>query len=271
MLHEIIIKIVVLDINIVVLLISICGLKRPCTHNPSKISPKHIIKVPYMTVGDKCLYDRNISMYQLRDVLMTSRGYCIQIGHDKAKSKSHQRKRLFSSCAVWVMAGMHSGNLPCKSVMRIDLHRDSIFYNCFTLRPAVKHIALQWRHNDHDGVSNHQPHGCLLKRLFRRRSNKTSKLRVTGLCGGNSPGPVNFPHKGPVTQKMFSFNRQSGEYSLCSTLMTMQWTIAHMFLPFHPQISYVNCMLFTFHGREIHPVTTKVGMLLQPGGLIFRT
>ena len=46
---------------------------------------------------------------------------------------------------------------------------------------------LQWRHNECDGVSNHQPHGCLLKRLFRRRSKKTSKLHVTGLCEGNSP------------------------------------------------------------------------------------
>ena len=66
--------------------------------------------------------------------------------------------------------------------------------------------SLHWRHNDHDGVSNHQPHGCLLKLLFRRRSKKTSKLRVTGLCVGNSPGPVNSPHKGPVTRKMFSFD-----------------------------------------------------------------
>ena len=49
---------------------------------------------------------------------------------------------------------------------------------------------LHWRLNNHDGVSNHQPHGCLLNRLFRRRSKKTSKLRVTGLCAGNSPGPV---------------------------------------------------------------------------------
>ena len=65
---------------------------------------------------------------------------------------------------------------------------------------------LHWRHNDNDGVSNHQPHGCLLNRLFRRRSKKTSKLRVTGLCVGNSPGPVNSPHKGPVTRKMFPFD-----------------------------------------------------------------
>ena len=66
--------------------------------------------------------------------------------------------------------------------------------------------TLHWRHNDHDGVSNHQPHGCLLNRLFRRRSKKTSKLRITGLCVGNSPGPVNSPHKGPVTRKMFPFD-----------------------------------------------------------------
>ena len=47
-------------------------------------------------------------------------------------------------------------------------------------------FALHWRHNDHGGVLNHQPHGCLLNRLFRRRSKKSSKLRVTGHCAGNS-------------------------------------------------------------------------------------
>ena len=66
--------------------------------------------------------------------------------------------------------------------------------------------SLHWRHNDHDSVSNHQPHDCLLNRLFRRRSKKTSKLRVTGLCAGNSPGPVNSPHKGPVTREKFPFD-----------------------------------------------------------------
>ena len=39
-----------------------------------------------------------------------------------------------------------------------------------------------------------------------RRSKKTPKLRVTGLWMGNSPGPVNSPHKGPVTRKMFPFD-----------------------------------------------------------------
>ena len=52
---------------------------------------------------------------------------------------------------------------------------------------------LQWRHNGHDGVSIHQPLDCLLKRLFRRRSKKTSKLRLTGLCAWNSPVTGEFP------------------------------------------------------------------------------
>ena len=49
------------------------------------------------------------------------------------------------------------------------------------------HFPLQWRKNERDGVSNHQPHDCLPNRLFRRSSKKTSKLRITGLCEGNSP------------------------------------------------------------------------------------
>ena len=52
--------------------------------------------------------------------------------------------------------------------------------------------SLRWRHNGLDSVSNHQPPGCLLNRLFRRKSKKTSKLRVTGLCAGNSPGTGEF-------------------------------------------------------------------------------
>ena len=53
--------------------------------------------------------------------------------------------------------------------------------------------TLRWRHNRHDGVSNHQPPQCLLNRLFGSRSKKTSNLGVTGLCAGNSPGTSEFP------------------------------------------------------------------------------
>ena len=55
------------------------------------------------------------------------------------------------------------------------------------------YVALQWRHNGSDGDPNHQPRHCLLNRLFWRRSNNTSKLRVTGLSVGNSPVTGEFP------------------------------------------------------------------------------
>ena len=57
----------------------------------------------------------------------------------------------------------------------------------------ISEKTLQWRHNGRDGISNHQPHHCLLNRLFRRRSKKASKLRVTGRCAGNSPVTGEFP------------------------------------------------------------------------------
>ena len=68
--------------------------------------------------------------------------------------------------------------------------------DCFTLT-----LHTLWRrHNGCDSISNHQPHDCLLNRLFRSRSKKTSKLSATGFCAGNSP------HKWPVTRTMFPFD-----------------------------------------------------------------
>ena len=63
----------------------------------------------------------------------------------------------------------------------------------YTLGICGQWLLLLWCHNEHDGVSNHQPYDCLLNRLFRRRSKETPKLRVTGLCAGNSPAVGEFP------------------------------------------------------------------------------
>ena len=60
-------------------------------------------------------------------------------------------------------------------------------------RRSVFGVTLQWRHNGCDGVSDHQPHDCLLNRLLRRRSKKTPTLRVTDLCAWNSPVTGEFP------------------------------------------------------------------------------
>ena len=63
-------------------------------------------------------------------------------------------------------------------------------YICFITQGW--HISLQWRHNECDGVSNHQPYDCLVNRSFKAQIKK-SKLRVTGLCEGISSVTGEFP------------------------------------------------------------------------------
>ena len=58
-----------------------------------------------------------------------------------------------------------------------------IAFNGWHLRCRTMLVPLQWCHNGRDGVWNSQPRDCLLYRLCRHRSKKTSKLRVAGLCG----------------------------------------------------------------------------------------
>ena len=79
-----------------------------------------------------------------------------------------------------------SSNLPSLLIRWSLLIRGSVF-------PTWGILSLQWHHNGCDGISNHQPHDCLLNRLFRNRWKKTSKLHVTGLCEGNSPVTSEFP------------------------------------------------------------------------------
>ena len=67
--------------------------------------------------------------------------------------------------------------------------------------------TLRCRHNERDGVSNHQPQDCLLNRLFRRRSKKHQSSASLALVWGIHQWPMNSPHKGPVTRKMFPFDR----------------------------------------------------------------
>ena len=75
-----------------------------------------------------------------------------------------------------------------------DLRRHLGHYDVSVMAAGtlIRH-ALHWRHDGCDGVANHWRLDCLLNRLFRRKSKKTSKLRVTGLCEGNSPVIGEFP------------------------------------------------------------------------------
>ena len=98
-------------------------------------------------------------------------------------------------CSSFVLAVLYT--LVCNIGMHcneIQLYVVKLYHLAITRHDIhSKNKSLQWRHNGHDSVSNHQPHDCFLNRLFWRRSKKTSKLRVSGLCAGNSSGTGEFP------------------------------------------------------------------------------
>ena len=89
-------------------------------------------------------------------------------------------------------------------------------------------IALQWRHNGRDGVSNHKPQDCLLKCLFRRRSNKTPKLCVTGLCEGNSPLTAEFSAQRDSKAIFFHLMTSSWESMTTKITDTMRYDFLRM-------------------------------------------
>ena len=92
---------------------------------------------------------------------------------------------------------------------------------------------LQWRQNEHDGISHHQPYDCLLHRLFRRRSKKTSKLCVTGLCAGNSTVTGEFPSQRASNAKNVSIWWHHHE----KMKMTFFTKLTSMFMVWHCFIS----------------------------------
>ena len=117
----------------------------------------------------------------------------------------HQRE---SSCFIIISYHLNISLLQyMNAVLVYSRHwstADTPIYHAVTDVQLIHNATYMRHYNEHDGVSNHQPHHCLLKHLFRCRSKKTSKLPVTGLCEGNPPVSGRFhPHKGPVTRKIF--------------------------------------------------------------------
>ena len=113
----------------------------------------------------------------------------------------HRRLRIQEMSDLDLYLSFRSGLVGLQSPLYL-CHYFSIFSVVYTISCNV---ILHWRHNERDGVSKYRRLDRLPKRLFRHRSKKTPKLRVTGLCEGNSPVTGEFPHKGPVTWKMFLF------------------------------------------------------------------
>ena len=129
-----------------------------------------------------CYFEQNIKFQRLSIVI------CFYLFHN-APFRTEMCTFLF------LMVTLHCGiwDKCTTRVVRLvywDNHNVTLFHMCPASERTLNMTKVgqsQWRHNERDGVSNHQPHGCLLNCLFSRRSKKISKLRTTGLCVWNSP------------------------------------------------------------------------------------
>ena len=66
--------------------------------------------------------------------------------------------------------------------------------------------SLEWRHNEPDGVSNHQPHDCLLNRNSDSDQRKDQSSASLAFVRGFHWWPVNSPQKEPGKRKLFPFD-----------------------------------------------------------------
>ena len=101
--------------------------------------------------------------------------HCLGLGHDTMEC---------AVCLFYILTNYDGLTLFVPGAL--VAHFLSKCYSCLR-RFSLTIYTLQLRHNGPDSVSHHQPNDCLLNRLFKRRSKKSSKLRATGVCAGNSP------------------------------------------------------------------------------------
>ena len=127
--------------------------------------------------------------------------------------------------------------------------------------------SLHWRHNERDCVSNHQPYDCLLIRLFRRRSKKTSKLRATGLCAWNSPGTGEFPAQMASNAEMFPFDDVIMSLINCRSPLKLDNITRRKQCRKTTCVYFMRCTMQNDHNVQNPPI--YVGVLLEFGNSAF--
>ena len=109
-------------------------------------------------------------------------------------------------------------------------------------------VALKWRHNERDGVSNHRRLHCLLNCWFRRRSKKTATLGVTGLCAGNSPVPGEFPaQKASNAEYVFIWWRHHAIFFIWPVLIE---AVVHVYIGCRTQANVRPCQCGKYFMKE---------------------
>ena len=116
---------------------------------------------------------------------------------------------------------------------------------------SVTKISVPWHYNDviMSTMTSHITSlkiFFLLNRLFRRRSKKTSKLRVTGLCTGNSPVTGEFPaQKNSNAENICIWWRHRGHYM--ASIIDFE--------------NYVTSTAGRYHGKKLNALPKRINIV----------
>ena len=128
-------------------------------------------------------------------------------------------------------------------------------FESFYVQPKP-HI-LRWRNNERDGVSNHRRLDCLLNCFFRCRSKTTSKLRVTGVCGGNPSVTGGFLSQRASNAENVSIwwrhhdKRRIYKHRKETHMINMAWQVCRKWVNSDKQEQYINNSV-VIHGQKAH-------------------
>ena len=131
-------------------------------------------------------------------------------------------------------SAVHTINWQCVEIRGISkqIFQNQRSIHLFGITLPMLYSTLQWRHNDRGGVSSHRRFDCLLNRLIRRRSTKTSKLCVTGLWEANPPVTGGFP------------SQRASNAEKC-------WNIVKMIVE-KRGLSWCQCVVINIHNHRRH-------------------
>ena len=104
--------------------------------------------------------------------------------HGSAPESAYHLYRYPLTIAIVYSVGNYKRSRQYQRTMHVDGMHHEFMSRIKWISPSRVFLysscySLRWRHNGRDSVSNHHPHDCLLNRLFRRRSKKTSNLMVS--------------------------------------------------------------------------------------------
>ena len=192
---------------------------------PCQYPNQWMITVICWALGDKFQWNTKIFIH-IRKCRLP---FCIGL-HVLTDAYLAQRRVRASPVSVYYNASLYVVNILCEYLKKFKQYQPPRV-SCISTPDSIK-CSLQWRHNGCDGFLNHQPRDCLLTFSIRRRSKKTSKLRVTGLCAGYSPKTGEFPAQMTSNAEYISIRCHQVSHNCCiSYIVFCLWWWTCVYLP----------------------------------------